>query len=86
MTEPGPAALTTALAYYRAWTGGDFDQAMTHVADDIVCLTPSGPLTGAVAFRAFMEPFAKILTRSELLPPTVTTARRFSCTTPTPSQ
>ena len=26
-----------ALAYYRAWTGGDLDEAMTYVADDVVC-------------------------------------------------
>jgi hypothetical protein len=35
MTEPGGAALETALAYHRAWTGGDFERAMSYVADDI---------------------------------------------------
>jgi ketosteroid isomerase-like protein len=66
MTDQG-AALETALAYHRAWTSGDFDLAMTHVADDIVCLAPAGRLEGAAAFRAFMEPFTRIVTRSELL-------------------
>lgn len=33
-------ALQVALAYHRAWTGGDFEQAMTYIADDIVCLAP----------------------------------------------
>src|SRR6266513_2952481 len=40
---------------------------MTFVADDIVCDTPSGRLEGADAFRGFMEPFTKILTRAELI-------------------
>lgn len=67
MTEHSTAALDTALAYYRAWTGGDLDRAMTHIAQDIVCQTPSGRLDGAEAFRAFMGPFAQIVTRSELI-------------------
>lgn len=61
------AALMTAQAYYDAWTSGDFDRAMTHVADDIVCDAPAGRLVGAAEFRAFMEPFSKIVTRVELL-------------------
>ncbi|WP_410654631.1 nuclear transport factor 2 family protein [Amycolatopsis sp. lyj-112] len=64
MTSP---ALDVALAYHRAWTGGDFEKAMTYVADDIVCETPSGRLEGAEAFRGFMGPFAQILTGSNLL-------------------
>jgi ketosteroid isomerase-like protein len=67
MTQQSPAALETALAYHRAWTSGDFDQAMTHIAEDIVCLAPSGRLDGSEAFRAFMGPFARLLVRSELL-------------------
>lgn len=61
------AALTVALAYHRAWTAGDMDAAMRHVADDVVCLTPAGRLDGAAAFRAFMGPFAASVTRAELL-------------------
>ena len=49
--------LDTVLAYYKAWTSHDFDLAMTYVSDDIVCHAPAGQLTGAEAFRAFMEPF-----------------------------
>jgi hypothetical protein len=60
-------ALETALAYHRAWTGGDFDQAMTYIAEDIVCESPSGRLDGAAAFREFMEPFAQMLIGSSLL-------------------
>jgi hypothetical protein len=67
MTESSSPALEVALAYHRAWTGGDMERAMTYVADDIVCDAPAGRLEGADAFRAFMGPFAEILTRSELL-------------------
>lgn len=48
-------------------TAKDFDAAMTFVADDIVCDAPAGRLEGAEAFRGFMEPFSKIVTRSELI-------------------
>lgn len=67
MTEPGGSALNTALAYHLAWTGGDFERAMTYVADDIVCLAPAGRLDGAAAFRGFMGPFTQILTSSSLI-------------------
>ncbi len=67
MTEPASPALDTALAYFRAWTGGDLDQAMSYVADGIVCDAPAGRLEGAVAYRAFMAPFTAILTGSELI-------------------
>jgi hypothetical protein len=59
MTQP--TALEVALAYHRAWTGHDFEAAMQYVDDDIVCLAPAGPIEGAEGFRAFMEPFSKIL-------------------------
>ena len=67
MTEHGTAALQTALAYHQAWTSGDFEQAMTYVADDIVCQAPAGRLDGAEAFRGFMGPFVRILTSSNLI-------------------
>jgi hypothetical protein len=67
MTERDGAALQTALAYHRAWTGHDFERAMAHVAPGIVCDAPAGRLVGADAFRAFMEPFVGILTGSRLI-------------------
>lgn len=60
-------ALQTALAYFEAWTAHDFDRAMTFIADDVVCHAPAGRLEGAAAFRGFMEPFTKTVTRSELI-------------------
>lgn len=67
MTETSSTALQTALAYHRAWTRHDFERAMTYIADDIVCQAPAGRLDGAEAFRAFMGPFAQILTSSNLV-------------------
>jgi hypothetical protein len=60
-------ALDTALAYHRAWTGGDFEEAMTYIAPDIVCHAPPGVLEGADAFRGFMGPFTQILKGSRLI-------------------
>jgi limonene-1,2-epoxide hydrolase len=67
MTDQGVAALETALAYHEAWSRGDFETAMKHVAQDIVCLAPTGRVEGAEAFRAFMGPFTQSVTRYELL-------------------
>ncbi len=67
MTEQTSAALGTALAYYRAWSGGDFDQAMTYIAEGISCQAPAGHLEGIEAFRGFMGPFAQIVTSSNLI-------------------
>lgn len=66
MTENDSPALEIALAYYRAWTGHDFEAAMSFIADDVICYAPAGRLDGAEAFRGFMGPFAQILTRSAL--------------------
>jgi SnoaL-like domain len=67
MTETTSSALRTALAYYQAWTSHDLDQAMSYIADDIICDAPAGRLEGADAYRGFMGPFVEILTGSELI-------------------
>ncbi|WP_216215414.1 nuclear transport factor 2 family protein [Amycolatopsis aidingensis] len=67
MTENTSPALDIALAYHRAWTGKDFERAMTYVAEDIVCAAPPGLIEGAEAFRGFMGPFTQILTGSTLI-------------------
>ena len=66
MTEHG-TPLETLLAYHDAWSTGDFDAAMTYVADDVVCDAPAGPIVGSEAFRALMGPFAAMVTRYERL-------------------
>ena len=65
--EQVPGALDVALSYYEAWSGDDFERAMSYIADDIVCDAPAGRLIGADAFRGFMGPFSQIVTRAELL-------------------
>ena len=67
MTEEPSAALSTALAYYHAWTGKDLDRAMSYVADDVVCENPTGRIEGLEAFRQFMTPVAQMLTGSDLI-------------------
>jgi len=58
MTEKPSQALQVALAYHQAWTNKDMDQAMTFIADDIVCDAPAGRIEGAEAYRAFMAPLS----------------------------
>ena len=60
-------ALSTALAYHRAWTSHDMDTAMNYIADDIVCDAPAGRLEGAEAYRNFMAPFVDMLKNSSLV-------------------
>ena len=67
MTDTTSPALQTALAYYQAWTSHDLDKAMSYIADDIICDAPAGRLEGAAAYRAFMSPFAQIVTGSEMI-------------------
>ncbi len=61
------AAVKVALAYFHAWTSGDFDAAMTYVSPQIRCQSPAGPVDGADALRAFMGPFATGLRSAGLL-------------------
>lgn len=67
MNEQKPAATATALAYHYAWTGGDLEAALAHVAEDVICEAPSGTLRGRSALRGFMGPFASSLTSSTML-------------------
>ena len=67
MNETTSPALHTALAYFQAWTSHDLDQAMSYIADDIVCDAPAGRLAGAAAYRGFMAPFVQILRAARLI-------------------
>jgi ketosteroid isomerase-like protein len=63
MTDDNPSpALQTALAYHRAWTGGDLDGAMARVADDIICRAPDGDINGKDAYHGYLRGFAQIMT------------------------
>jgi ketosteroid isomerase-like protein len=67
MSAATGAALSTAMAYYRAWTSKDMDTAMSLLAADVVCETPGGRVEGVAAYRDFLGPFAQMLITSELL-------------------
>jgi ketosteroid isomerase-like protein len=67
MPDTPSAALQVALAYYRAWTSKDLEQAMSYIAEDIVCDAPAGRIEGAEAYRGFMGPFVQILTSSSMM-------------------
>ena len=67
MTEQLLTPTEVALAYHRAWTGGDLDAALAYASEDVVCEAPSGTLNGIASLRGFMAPFAASLTRSTLL-------------------
>jgi limonene-1,2-epoxide hydrolase len=67
VTEPTSTPLQVALAYHEAWTSKDIDQAMTYIADDIVCDAPAGRIEGADAYRAFMAPFVQILVSAQII-------------------
>jgi hypothetical protein len=60
-------ALQTTLGYFDAWTGGDFDKALTFISPEITCDTPNGPVAGPAAFGDFMGPFARSLVSANLL-------------------
>jgi len=58
---PTSPALDTLLAYHAAWTGHDWPTAMSYLDPELVVLAPAGRIDGAEAFRAFMEPFSKLV-------------------------
>ncbi|WP_216901049.1 nuclear transport factor 2 family protein [Nocardia alni] len=62
VNETRSNTLDSVLAYHRAWTSGDIDAAMEHVADDIVCRAPGAELKGKDAYRGFLGAFAPTLT------------------------
>ncbi|WP_220506243.1 nuclear transport factor 2 family protein [Microbispora sp. H10830] len=62
------SALQIALAYHRAWTGGDLDLATGYIAGDVVLDAPAGRLVGIQAYRDFLAPFAeRFLVRTEMI-------------------
>jgi len=67
MSESTSPALAVALAYHQAWTSQDLEEAMSYIADDIVCDAPAGRLEGAAGYREFMGPFVQMLTGSKLI-------------------
>jgi ketosteroid isomerase-like protein len=67
MSDQNSPALRVALAYHRAWTSRNLDEAMAYIADDVVCDAPAGRIESAEAYRAFMAPFVQMLISTELV-------------------
>ena len=64
MTEQSAAGtrpLDIALAYHRAWTSQNVDEALSMVASDIECESPSGHLQGIGQYRPFLAGFAPMV-------------------------
>jgi hypothetical protein len=60
-------ALAVALAYHRAWTSNNLDEALRHVSDDIVCDAPSGQLRGIDQYRPFLTNFVPRVTGYDII-------------------
>jgi hypothetical protein len=57
----GRRPLDVAMAYHRAWTSKNVDDALSYVADDITCDSPTGRLQGTEQYRPFLANFAPIV-------------------------
>jgi uncharacterized protein (TIGR02246 family) len=60
------SAQQIATEYARAWLRGDARAALDLVADDVVCESPGGRITGRDGYRQFLTPFADALLGGEL--------------------
>lgn len=60
-------ARRVALAYHAAWARRDLPTALDHVADDVVCDTPSGRVEGVLAFADLLGSQLRALERTDLV-------------------
>jgi SnoaL-like protein len=60
-TSVGRKPLEVAMAYHQAWTSKNVDDALSYVADDIACDSPTGHLQGLEQYRPFLANFAPIV-------------------------
>lgn len=67
MTGTHGKALTIARTYFDAMANKDVDGIMSVAADDVVCTSPVGKLTGAQAFRGFQDGFSKMIKKLTLV-------------------
>ncbi|KOX16726.1 nuclear transport factor 2 family protein [Nocardiopsis sp. NRRL B-16309] len=59
-------ALDVALAYYKAWSNKNLDEALEYFAGDLASQTPEGP-KDADAYRPFLAGFLGILVEARLV-------------------
>jgi len=65
--NPVSPALAVALAYHRAWTVKNVDEALRHVSDHIVCDAPGGQMRGIDEYRPFLANFVPIVTGYDMI-------------------
>lgn len=64
MTEEaiaGQSPVDVAMAYHEAWTSKNVGAALSYVADDVICDSPSGQLQGIGQYRPFLANFAPLV-------------------------
>jgi hypothetical protein len=67
MTERNGNALAIARTYVEAIVNKDVDTIISVSADDVVCTSPIGRLTGTQAFRGFHDGFALMIKKVTVL-------------------
>src|SRR5215470_3921269 len=55
-------AVSVVLAYHRAWTSKNVDEALSYVSDDIVCDAPGNTMRGIEQYRPFLANFVPMVT------------------------
>jgi hypothetical protein len=65
--EQASQALSVALAYHRAWTGKNVDEALSHVSEDIVCNAPGSTMQGIDQYRPFLANFVPMVTGYDMI-------------------
>ncbi|MEU7745815.1 nuclear transport factor 2 family protein [Nonomuraea sp. NPDC049158] len=61
MTATNGLAQKIAEDFVHAWTGKEVEKALGLLADDVVCVAPTGTFEGVEGYRAFLERFANSL-------------------------
>ena len=62
MSTAENAALSTVEAYHQAWTGGDVDEALSYVSDDVHCFAPDENVTTTSDWHHYLTSFVPMLT------------------------
>lgn len=67
MTNTNAQALEIARSYVEAIANRDISAILSISAEDVVCTSPIGQMTGLDQFRAFHDGFARMLTNLTIL-------------------
>lgn len=62
MSHSHPTALALAHTYVNAMAARDVETIASISAEDVVCTSPLGQITGIARFRGFQEGFAQMIT------------------------